>query len=75
MATLTIRNLCEATRRALKERAARHHHWMEDETCASLDAAIDRDSDFVTTCLHAAEGLRGDFEAVPRSSAREIDRS
>lgn len=75
MATLTIRNLSEATRRALKARAARHNHSMEAEVRSILDAAVGPESDFVTAWLDAAEGLRGDFEAPPRSYARDVDLS
>lgn len=73
MATLTIRNLSEETRRALKERAARHNHSMEAEVRSILDAAIGQPAPFVTAWLDAAEGLRGEFEPPDRSSAREID--
>jgi plasmid stability protein len=75
MATLTIRNLPEATRRALKERAARHNHSMEAEVRAILDAAVGRDGDFVAAWLDAAEGLRGQFDPPARSAARAIDLS
>jgi len=40
MATLTIRNLPEETRRALKERAARHDRSMEAEVREILHDAI-----------------------------------
>ena len=73
MATLTIRNLSETTRRALKERAARHNRSMEAEVRDILDTAVGGGSDFVTTWLYAAEGLRGEFVAPPHASARDID--
>jgi len=75
MATLTIRNLSESTRRALKERAARHNHSMEAEVRAILDSAVAQDNDFIGAWLGAAEGLRGDFDVPPRSPARSIDLS
>ncbi|HLS64804.1 MAG TPA: hypothetical protein VK060_15585 [Ruania sp.] len=40
MATLTVRNLSEQTRRALKERAARNDRSMEAEARAILDEAV-----------------------------------
>lgn len=40
MATLTIRNLPEDTKRALKERAARHDRSMEAEVRDILQAAV-----------------------------------
>jgi antitoxin FitA len=75
MATLTIRNLSEATRRALKERAARHNHSMEAEVRLILDDAVGRDTDVISAWLDATEGLRGEFRAPPRSVAREVDLS
>lgn len=75
MATLTIRNLSEETRRALKERAARHNHSMEAEVRAILDDAVGRDTGFIAAWLTAADGLRGEFEPPERSSVREIDLS
>jgi antitoxin FitA len=73
MATLIIRNLSDATRRALEERAARGNRSIEAEVRAILESAVGGGSDFVTSWLDAAEGLRGEFEAPPRSPAREID--
>lgn len=71
MATLTIRNLSEATRRALKARAAAHDRSMESEVRAILDSAVG-DSDFVAAWVSRTERLRGDFELPTRSPAREI---
>lgn len=73
MATLTIRRLSEATRRALKERAARNNHSMEAEVRDILDAATGPDVDFVSAWLGATAALRGEFEPPARASGREID--
>ncbi len=73
MATLTIHNLSEATRRALEVRAARHNHSMEAEVRSILDDAVGRDSDFISAWLVATEGLRGELDAPPRSVAGEIN--
>lgn len=75
MATVTIRNLAEETRRALKTRAARHNRSMEQEIRQILDQAVTEDYDFVGGWLCAAEDLRGDFEIPARSQAREVDLS
>lgn len=40
MSSVTIRNLSEETRRALKLRAAQHNRSMEAEIRAILDAAV-----------------------------------
>lgn len=40
MAAITIRNLSEETHRALKARAAAHHHSTEAEVRSILDAAV-----------------------------------
>ena len=40
MAAVTIRNLSDATHRALKARAAQNHRSAEDEIRAILDAAV-----------------------------------
>ncbi len=40
MATLTIRNLPDATHQALRERAARHGRSMEEEVRQIIDAAV-----------------------------------
>jgi plasmid stability protein len=73
MATLTVRNLPEATRRALKERAARNNRSMEAEARTILSAAVHGEEDFVAEWLDLAAEFRGEFELPPRSTAREID--
>ena len=70
MATLTIRNLPEATKRALKERAARHDRSMEAEVRDILQSATTTDTNFVDTWLERAASLRGDFELPERSAVR-----
>jgi plasmid stability protein len=40
VAAITIRNLSEETHRALKARAAAHHHSTEAEVRSILDAAV-----------------------------------
>ena len=40
MATLTIRNVDEETKRLLRERAARHDHSMEEEARQILRSAV-----------------------------------
>jgi plasmid stability protein len=75
MATLTIRNLPEETRQALKQRAARHNRSMEAEARAILQGAA-VESDFVGGWLEAADRLRGEPLPVPRRSRpREVDLS
>jgi plasmid stability protein len=74
IATLTIRNLPEATRRALKERAARHNRSMEAEVREILEGAVDNGRNFVGDWLNATETLRGEPLGLPeRSLAREVD--
>ncbi|MDX2972060.1 hypothetical protein PWY87_24905 [Kribbella solani] len=75
MATLTLRNVPEETRRALKRRAARHNRSMEAEARAILDAAVAPRS-FIEDWLDTAEDLRGDALELPeRSTPRELDLS
>ncbi|MEZ5086673.1 MAG: plasmid stabilization protein [Tessaracoccus sp.] len=73
MATLTIRNLPEQTRLALKEQAARHNRSMEAEAREILQSAVAADRDFVMDWVYAAQRLAGDFELPPRSPARTVD--
>lgn len=75
MATLTIRNLSEATRHALKERAAHNNRSMEAEVRDILDAAIGADTDFVSAWIGTTAALRGEFEVPTRANGREIDLS
>lgn len=73
MANLTVRNLPEETRRALKERAARNDRSMEAEARAILEAAV-RPHEFIAEWLTAARTLRGeDLELPTRSAPREVD--
>jgi len=65
MATLTIRNLPEATRRALKERAAQQP---VDGGGGSRDPGVG----CRRGALGASLALRGDFEPPARSRGREI---
>lgn len=75
MATLTVRNLSEATRRALKERAARHDRSMEAEARAILEGAVAR-PDHVAGWMERTKALQGDpLEGLDRQQAREIDLS
>lgn len=72
MATLTIRNLPEATRRALKARAAAHNQSMEAEVRDILDQVVGRRTDFIAGWLEATAELRGEFPLPERSPAREV---
>jgi plasmid stability protein len=73
MATLTIRNLSEETRQALKQRAARHNRSMEAEARAILQGAA-AESDFVAGWLEATARLRGEpLPVARRSRPREVD--
>lgn len=73
MATLTIRNLPEQTRLALKAQAARNNRSMEAEAREILQAAVVPDRDFVVNWIRAAQQWAGEFELPPRSIAREVD--
>lgn len=75
MATLTIRNLPEGIRRALKLRAAQHNRSMEAEAREILTGAVGDERDFIASWLESATELRGDFEVPARSAARQIDLS
>jgi plasmid stability protein len=73
MATLTIRNLPEETRQALKHRAARNNRSMEAEARAILQGAA-AETDFVDAWLEATARLRGEPLPTPeRSQPREVD--
>ena len=73
MATLTVRNLSEQTRRALKERAARNDLSMEAEARAILDEAV-AERTFVVDWIYATEPLRGEDLPLPeRSPVREVE--
>lgn len=73
MASLTIRNLSEDTRRALKARAASHNRSMEAEVRDILDSAVVPEVDLGRVWLAATADLRGDFQVPPRSLARDVD--
>lgn len=74
MATLTIRNLPDETRRALKLRAARNNRSMEAEARAILQGAAEPETNFVEGWLGAAAHLRGGPLPMPaRSRPREVD--
>lgn len=73
MATLTVRGIPEATKLALKARAARHDQSMEAEVRDILQAAVTEEQDFITGWLTNTAELRGDFELPPRSDGhREV---
>lgn len=75
MATVTIRNLSEETRRALKARAGARGRSMEAEARDILQHAVGTHRDFIGAWLDAASSLRGEFEVPQRSLAREVDLS
>lgn len=68
MAMLTIRNLPESTRRALKARAARHNQSMEAEVRSILVDALDDGPDLIDGWLSMAarfRSLAGDDFVLP----------
>jgi plasmid stability protein len=75
MATLTVRNLSEQARTALKVRAARNNRSMEAEVRDILErAARDDDDGFVAGWLERAGDLVGDDLTLPeRTLLREVD--
>ncbi len=73
MATLTIRDVPEETRRALKARAAERNHSMEAEVRDILQDAVRPRADFIGDWLEASARLRGEFELPARSSARPVE--
>lgn len=75
MATLTIRNIPEETRRALKTRAAKHNQSMEAEVRDILEHAVEGTPDFIADWIADTASLRGDFALPERSPARGIDLS
>lgn len=72
MATLTIKNVPEATRRALKARAAAHNRSMEAEVRATLEDAVATHADFIMGWLAAAERERGTFDLPARRAPRSV---
>lgn len=75
MATLTIRNLPDEVRLALKSRAAQHNRSMEAEVRDILEDAVTAREDFVTNWMAETAVLRGEFELPERSAARPVDLS
>ena len=76
MATLTIRNLPEPTKLALKARAAKHDRSMEAEVREILNAAVrPQASGWASTWLEVTEALRGDDFVPPtrQQVARGVD--
>ncbi|WP_306233502.1 FitA-like ribbon-helix-helix domain-containing protein [Agrococcus beijingensis] len=73
MATLTIRNLSEETRRALKARAAAHDRSMEAEVREILDDAVGVRVDFVHGWLSDVEQLDIDLSLPERGRPRSVD--
>lgn len=74
MATLTVRNLSEQARAALKVRAARNNRSMEAEVRAILEDAALGKAGFVASWLDRARELRGhDLKLPERLPAREVD--
>lgn len=75
MVTLTIRNVPESTRLALKAKAAANNRSMEAEVRDILQRAVSPRVDFVTGWLAQASELRGEFELPERSMPREVELS
>lgn len=78
MATLTIRNLPEETRRALKERAARHDRSMEAEVREILHAAVASEGvNFGRQLLDAMAEVRAlggvELDIPPREASRPVE--
>lgn len=80
MPTITVRNLPETTRQALKERAARNNRSMEAEVRAILEETVTEGGrNWVEAWLEAAEEFRSEpgepFELPERSMPRPVDLS
>lgn len=73
MATLTIRNLPESTRSALRRRAAAHDRSMEAEVRDILESAVRPQQDWVSAWVQATADAGVELELPPRSPAREVD--
>lgn len=69
MAAITIRNLSDETHRALKARAAAHHHSTEAEVRSILDAAVAPADRIKVGSLLAAIGQ--DVDGVELAVTRE----
>jgi plasmid stability protein len=72
MATLTIRNVSEETKRRLQQRAAANDRSMEAEVRLILDETTEDPGEGILRWLHHAENLRGDLELPPRSAPRQV---
>lgn len=75
MATVTIRNLPEETRRALKAHAEARGRSMEAEAWDILQHAVGANRDFIGEWLDAAKDLRGEFDLPQRSQPRDLNLS
>lgn len=75
MATLTIRDLPEDTRQALKTRAAENNRSMEAEVREILQSSVTPQNTFVIDWMTSTARLRGDFEVPARSAARPVSLS
>lgn len=74
MATLTVRNLSEEARTALRVRAARNNRSMEAEVRDILERAAREGSGFVVGWLERTAELRGGDLVLPeRSPTRTVD--
>ncbi|QOR69339.1 Arc family DNA-binding protein [Ruania alkalisoli] len=73
MATVTVRNLPEHTRRALKARAAQHDRSMEAEIRAILEDAV-AERTFIVDWIHTAHELEGvDLTLPERQQPRSVE--
>lgn len=73
MADITVRNLDDAVRQRLKQRAAAHGRSMEAEVRAILTAAVDR-GDLARAWVETTRHLRGEDVPLPeRSAPRRVD--
>lgn len=72
MATLTIRNLSDDVRQALRERAAKNNRSMEAEVRSILEAAALPAPGFIRRWVENGAALRGEFEPPERRAPREF---
>ncbi|WP_291278716.1 toxin-antitoxin system antitoxin subunit [Galactobacter sp.] len=73
MATLTIRNVSEETKRRLQERAASNERSMEAEARSILDDATEEPGTGILRWIRNTEALRGDLDLPARSAPRNVD--
>lgn len=75
MATLTIRNLPEETRRALKARAAHNDRSMEAEVRAILEEAVKPAQPDLLSVIHSLRHKTGGvvFDTPQRSTPRDVE--